>query len=55
MIVNFFKFPGKLQIYWMGLSEVVDINPNGLAQLKDFEDNLLPTCINGYRLKVYHD
>jgi transposase InsO family protein len=52
---RFFKFPGKLQIHWLGPYDVVDINPNGSAQLKDFEGNLLPTRINGYRLKVYHD
>jgi hypothetical protein len=52
---RFFKFPGKLQIHWMGPYEVVDINPNGSAQLKDFEGKLLPTRINGYRLKLYHD
>jgi transposase InsO family protein len=52
---RFFKFPGKLQIHWMGPYEIVDINPNGSAQLKDFEGKLLPTRINGYKLKLYHD
>lgn len=51
---QFFKFPGKLQIHWLGPYEVVNINPNGSAQLKDFEGKLLPTCINGYRLKTYY-
>ena len=51
---RFFKFPGKLQIHWLGPYEIVDINPNGSAQLKDFEGKLLPTRINGYRLKAYY-
>lgn len=50
---RFFKFPGKFQINWLGPYEIVDINPNGSAQLKDFEGKLLPTRINGYRLKPY--
>ena len=50
---RFFKFPGKLQMHWIGPYEVVDINSNGSAQLQDFERNLLPTRINGYRLKPY--
>lgn len=44
----------KLQIHWLGLYEVVNINPDGSAQLKDFEGKLLPTRINGYRLKAYY-
>ena len=50
---RFFKFPGKLQMHWLGPYEIEDINPNGSAQLRDFEGNLLPTRINGYRLKPY--
>ena len=50
---RFFKFPGKLQMHWIGPYEVVDVNPNGSLQLKDFEGNLLPTRINGFRLKPY--
>jgi hypothetical protein len=50
---RFFKFPGKLQIHWLGPYEVMDVNPNGSLQLKDFEDKLLPTRINGYRLKPF--
>lgn len=51
---RFFKFPGKLQMHWLGPYEVTDINPNGSAQLKDFEGKFLPTRINGYRLKLYY-
>ena len=51
---RFFKFPGKLQTHWLGPYEVIDINPNGSIQLKDFKGTTLPTRINGYRLKVYY-
>jgi hypothetical protein len=50
---RFFKFPGKLQIHWLGPYEVMDVNPNGSFQLKDFEGKMLPTRINGYRLKPF--
>jgi hypothetical protein len=50
---RFFKFPGKLQIHWLGPYEVMDVNPNGSLQLKDFEGKMLPTRINGYRLKPF--
>jgi hypothetical protein len=50
---RFMKFPGKLQIHWLGPYEVVDVNPNGSLQLKDFDGKILPTRINGYRLKPY--
>jgi hypothetical protein len=52
------KFKAKKNINpcsHIGPYEVVDIKSNGLAQLKDFEGNLLPTRINGYKLKIYHD
>jgi len=49
----FFKFPGKLQMHWLGPYEVIDVNSNGSLQLKDFEGHMLPTRIKGYRLKSY--
>ena len=49
-----FKFPGKLQTLWLGPFEVIDVNSNGSLQLKDFEGKILPTRINGYRLKLYY-
>jgi len=52
---RFFKFPRKLQMHWLGPYEVIDINPNGFAQLKDFEGKFLPTRINGYQLKLYYN
>ena len=51
---RFFKFPRKLQTHWLGPYEVIDVNPNGSPQLKDFEGKILPTRINGYRLKLYY-
>ena len=45
---RFFKFFGKLQTHWLGPYEVIDVNPNGSIQLKDFEGKILPTQINGY-------
>ena len=51
---RFFKFPSKLQTHWLGPYEVIDVNPNGSIQLKDFKGTILPTRINGYRLKVYY-
>ena len=50
----FFKFPGKLQTHWLGPYEVIDVNPNGSIQLKEFEDKILPTPINGCQLKLYY-
>ena len=51
---RFFKFPGKLQIHWLGPYEVIDVNPNGSLQLKDFGGKILSTRINGYWLKLYY-
>ena len=51
---RFMKFPGKLQIHWLGPYIIDEIHSNGSAQLKDFEGTKIPTRINGYRLKLYH-
>ncbi|XP_024531122.1 uncharacterized protein LOC112346410 [Selaginella moellendorffii] len=51
---KFWKRPGKLKIRWLGPYVVVNVNDNGSVQVADLSGNLLPTRINGFRLKKYH-
>jgi len=49
---RFQKFPGKFKIRWQGPYKVLKAYDNGSFDLEDFQGNLLPTRINGNRLKV---
>lgn len=55
MIVSFISLWTKIQIHLLDPFEIVNISPNGLAQLKDFEGKLLPTHINGYCFNAYYN
>lgn len=50
---RFQKFPGKFGLHWLGPYKVHIIYSNGSLDLKDFSGNILPTRLNGNRLKVY--
>jgi transposase InsO family protein len=50
---RFQKFPGKFRLHWLGPYKVRVIHANGSFELEDFAGNVLPTRLNGNRLKVY--
>ena len=50
---RFQKFPGKFRLHWLGPYKVRVIYENGSFDLEDSEGNVLPTRLNGNRLKVY--
>ena len=51
---RFQKFPKKFRLHWLGPYKVRVMHANGSFDLEDFAGNVLPTQINGNRLKVYH-
>ncbi|KAL3687533.1 hypothetical protein R1sor_013842 [Riccia sorocarpa] len=48
------KFPGKLHMRWMAPYKVAEVFQNGSVQLKDMENNLFATRVNGWRVKKYN-
>ena len=48
------KHLGKLKMHWMGPYRVVQVFNNGFVQLANLQGELLPTRVNGARLKQYH-
>ena len=50
---RFQKFPGKFRLHWLGPYKVRVIHANGSFDLEDFAGNVLPTRLNGNRLKLY--
>ena len=51
--IRFQKFPGKFRLHWLGPYKVRVIHVNSSFELENFAGNILPTRLNGNRLKVY--
>ena len=50
---KFMKHLGKLQMHWLGPYIVHSITSGGAVQLQQLDGAVLPTFINGSRLKPY--
>ena len=53
--IKFVKFPGKLKTHWLGPYQIQQVTEGGVVQLSKLNGELVPTLINGSRLKLYHD
>ena len=52
---KFIKFPGKFKTHWLGPYQIQQITDGGAIQLSTLSGELLPTLINGSRLKLYYE
>ena len=52
---KFVKFPGKFKTHWLGSYQIQYVTKGGVLQLSKLKGELLPTLINGSRLKLYTD
>ena len=52
---KFVKFPVKFKMHWLGPYQVQQVTNGGVIQLSKLNGELLPTLINGSRLKLYSD
>ena len=52
---KFVKFPGKFKTHWLGPYQIQYVTEGGVVQLNTLNGELLPTLINGSRLKLYSD
>ena len=52
---KFIKFPGKFKTHWLGPYQIQQVTEGGVVQLSTLDGELLPTWINGSRLKLYSD
>ena len=52
---KFMKFPGKFKTHWKGPYIVQRVTDGGAVQLAKLNGELLPSMVNGSRLKKYRD
>ena len=52
---RFQKFPGKLQMHWLGPYFVIEIRDSGAVRLAQLDGTVLPGWVNGARLKPYRE
>ena len=52
---KFLKFPGNFKTHWLGPYQIHQVTDGGAVQLNKLNGELLPTWINGSRLKLYSD
>ena len=52
---KFVKFPGKFKMHWLGPYQIQYVTEGGVVQLSKLNGELVPTLINGGRLKLYND
>ena len=52
---KFIKFPRKFKTHWLGPYQIQQVTEGGIVQLNKLNGELLPTFINGSRLKFYSD
>ena len=50
---KFVKFPGKFKTHWLGPYQIQQVTNGGAVQHNKLNGELLPTFINGSRLKIY--
>ena len=52
---NFVRFLGKFRMHWLGPYQVKHITEGGAANLAKLDGTMMPTMVNGSRLKLYRD
>ena len=52
---KFARFPEKFRMHWMGPYQVKHVIEGGAASLAKLDGTMLPTMVNGSRLKLYRD
>ena len=52
---KFVRFPGKFCMHWLGPYQVRHVTKGGVANLARLDGTMLPTMVNGSRLKLYRD
>ena len=52
---KFVKFLGEFKTHWLGPCQIQQVTEGGAVQLSHLNGELLPTWINGSRLKLYSD
>ena len=53
---KFVKFPGKFKTHWLGPYQIIQqVTKGGVVHLSKLNGELVPTFINGSRLKLYSD
>ena len=52
---KFAQFPGKFCMHWLGPYQVRHVIEGGAASLAKLDGTMLPTMVNGSRLKLYSD
>ena len=52
---KFVRFPGNFCMHWLGPYQVGHITKVGAAILVKLDGTMLPTMVNGSRMKLYKD
>ena len=52
---KFVKFQGKFKTHWLGPYQIQQVIEGGVIQLSKLNGELVPTLINGSRIKLYSD
>ena len=52
---KFTLFPGKFRMHWLGPYQVKHVTEGGAASLAKLDGTMVPTMVNGSRLKLYRD
>ena len=52
---KFAGFPGKFCMHWIGPYRVSHVTEGGATSLVKLDGTMLPTMVNGSRLKPYRD
>ena len=53
--IKFAKYPGKFCMHWLGSYQVKYMTNGGAVKLSKINDEVIPTLVNGSRLKLYRD
>ena len=52
---KFAQFPGKFCMHWLEPYQVRHVTEGGAINLANLDGTMLPTMVNGSRLKLYKD
>ena len=52
---KFVRFPGKFRMHWLGAYQVKHVIEGGATSLAKLDGTMVPTMVNGSRMKLYRD
>ena len=52
---KFARFPGKFCMHWLGPYQVKHITEGGAGSLAKLDGTMMPTMVNGSKMKLYRD